>query len=274
MNHPLHLNEGANHIKALLYCPFTFTGKERDAETGFSYYGARYYDPEVSSLFLSVDPCSDNYPGISPYAYCAWNPVKLVDPDGREIWVVGDDGITYKYENGKLYHMDGNLYRGKDCFANKVCNDLRKLEKQGLKTEITDMASNKSKYVVIHSSTKENGTKADNATLETNGVGCGSKIKYNPNLRINSDGKRKPYVGLAHELGHAYNSFCGDVDNTDLPVEKFIGRKDNGDGTHTDYYQPGTIKMSEIFAVRFENRVRGKNNQRVTYDGFYIGKYL
>ena len=62
---------------------FTFTGKERDTETGFSYYGARYYDPEVSALFLSVDPCSDKYPGISPYAYCAWNPVKLVDPDGK-----------------------------------------------------------------------------------------------------------------------------------------------------------------------------------------------
>ena len=64
--------------------PFTFTGKERDSETGFSYYGARYYDPELSALFLSVDPCADKYPGISPYAYCAWNPVKLVDPDGRE----------------------------------------------------------------------------------------------------------------------------------------------------------------------------------------------
>ena len=27
---------------------------------------------------------ADKYPSISPYAYCAWNPVKLVDPDGRE----------------------------------------------------------------------------------------------------------------------------------------------------------------------------------------------
>ena len=27
---------------------------------------------------------ADKYPNISPYAYCAWNPVKLVDPDGRD----------------------------------------------------------------------------------------------------------------------------------------------------------------------------------------------
>ena len=34
--------------------------------------------------WLSVDPMADKYPNISPYAYCAWNPVKLVDPDGRD----------------------------------------------------------------------------------------------------------------------------------------------------------------------------------------------
>ena len=33
--------------------------------------------------WLSVDPLSDKYPGISPYAYAAWNPIKYVDPDGR-----------------------------------------------------------------------------------------------------------------------------------------------------------------------------------------------
>ena len=68
-----------------LFHPFTFTGKEKDSETGFSYFGARYYDSDLSGLFISVDPMADKYPTISPYAYCAWNPVKLVDPDGREI---------------------------------------------------------------------------------------------------------------------------------------------------------------------------------------------
>ena len=74
--------------------------------------------------------------------------------------------------------------------------------------------------------------------------------------------------------GKAYNSFCGDVDNTSLLVEKIIERRDNGDGTYTVSYQTGTIKMNEIYAVRFENRIRGKNNQRITYDRYYIGKYL
>ncbi len=74
----------SNHNVSPYNHPFTFTGKERDSETGFSYFGARYYDSDLSGLFLSVDPMSDKYPNISPYAYCAWNPLKLVDPDGNE----------------------------------------------------------------------------------------------------------------------------------------------------------------------------------------------
>ena len=61
-----------------------FTGKERDGETGYGYFGARYMDHELMTMWLSVDPMADKYPSISPYAYCAWNPVKLVDPDGME----------------------------------------------------------------------------------------------------------------------------------------------------------------------------------------------
>ena len=37
------------------------------------------------TMWLSVDPMAYKYPSISPYAYCAWNPVKLIDPDGRNI---------------------------------------------------------------------------------------------------------------------------------------------------------------------------------------------
>lgn len=61
---------------------FSSTGKERDEETGYGYFGARYMDHELMTMWLSVDPMADKYPSISPYAYCAWNPVRLVDPDG------------------------------------------------------------------------------------------------------------------------------------------------------------------------------------------------
>jgi RHS repeat-associated protein len=64
--------------------PYKFSGKEKDEESGYSYFGARYYDSDLS-VWLSVDPMAGKYPGISPYAYCANNPVMLVDPNGMDI---------------------------------------------------------------------------------------------------------------------------------------------------------------------------------------------
>ena len=65
----------------------TFSAKEKDSETGLSYFGSRYYSSDLS-IWLSVDPMSDKYPSLSPYVYCANNPVKLVDPNGEEVdWV-------------------------------------------------------------------------------------------------------------------------------------------------------------------------------------------
>ena len=64
---------------------FKFTGKERDYESGYDAFGARYYSC-VFGHWLSVDPLADKYPNISPYAYCGWNPINAIDPDGRDVW--------------------------------------------------------------------------------------------------------------------------------------------------------------------------------------------
>ncbi len=93
-----HKTEGVKRIQTMWFYSFIFTGKERDEETGYGYFGARYMDHELMTMWLSVDPMADKYLGVSPYAYCAWNPVKLVDPDGREIWK------PEMYRNGDIYY--------------------------------------------------------------------------------------------------------------------------------------------------------------------------
>ena len=66
---------------------YKFTAKELDNETSYTYFGARYYDSELSG-WLSVDPMSDERRWVSPYAYCQWNPLILVDPSGMlDGWV-------------------------------------------------------------------------------------------------------------------------------------------------------------------------------------------
>ena len=42
--------------------------------------------------WLSVDPMADDYLHISPYAYCVWNPVGHIDPDGRDVWDIDQNG--------------------------------------------------------------------------------------------------------------------------------------------------------------------------------------
>ena len=84
-----HIIEGENCTQTMRFYPFVFTGKERDEETGYGYFGARYMDHELMTVWLSVDPLADKYPNISPYAYCVWNPIKLVDPDGRDTAFAG-----------------------------------------------------------------------------------------------------------------------------------------------------------------------------------------
>ena len=82
MNHPAHKSEWANLTPNVWFYPFSFTGKERDAETGYGYFGARYMDHEILTSFISVDRYASKYPFISPYVYCVWNPIILTDPTG------------------------------------------------------------------------------------------------------------------------------------------------------------------------------------------------
>lgn len=108
-----------NHTQPLRFHPFVFTGKERDEETGYGYFGARYMDQELMTGWLSVDPMSDKYPSISPYSYCAWNPVKLVAPDGLTPRIyVETKGIGHAFVsveiNGKLIVYTYGRYLGGD----------------------------------------------------------------------------------------------------------------------------------------------------------------
>jgi RHS repeat-associated protein len=65
-----------------------FGGKERNAETGLDYFGARYYSSQTGR-FTSVDPVLDMKGALidpqqwNRYTYVRNNPMRYVDPDGR-----------------------------------------------------------------------------------------------------------------------------------------------------------------------------------------------
>ena len=78
--------------------PFKFSGKELDDITGLYDHGARSRDPKLT-MWYGVDPLYEKYPDMSPYVYCAGNPVNFIDPDGmRKFCVTNDDGSIVETE--------------------------------------------------------------------------------------------------------------------------------------------------------------------------------
>ena len=262
-------------ISAKIPC-LSFTGKERDEETGYGYFGARYMDHELLTSFISVDRYADKYPSISPYAYCAWNPIRITDPTGDTIVIKGDNA-NYLYVDGKLYNHDGSKAKGADKFAKASRKALEKCSKKGLSCEIQELQNSSNNIVITRSSDGSNRCRSDSHIDESNGVGCGSTIEFNPeSTGLKLDGKRPAYVGLAHELGHAYDANEGGVlknPNGKNPYITFTRWDPVPDNPHI--YAPTTyfFDLNELNAMRFENRVRSKRNQRVTYDGFDITPY-
>jgi len=107
---------------------YTFSAKEKDTETGLSYFGSRYYSSDLS-IWLSVDPMSDKYPPLSPYTYCANNPVKLVDPNGKDWFeneLTGDVYYSEDYRKGdeKLIDGEGWKWMGENDMFGKTADEV------------------------------------------------------------------------------------------------------------------------------------------------------
>jgi RHS repeat-associated protein len=80
---------------------YKYTTKERDAESGYDYFGARYYDARIGR-WMAVDPLAEKYQGYSPYVYSMNQPTSSFDADGRfVISAVVGNGVRY-YEVSRI----------------------------------------------------------------------------------------------------------------------------------------------------------------------------
>jgi len=89
-----------------------YGGKEKDATLpSFPFYDfeARMYYPAYAR-FTTMDPLAEKYYSISPYAYCAGNPVNLVDPDGKRTLVFINSDGNYEVVDVDLSNDDYGIY--------------------------------------------------------------------------------------------------------------------------------------------------------------------
>ena len=198
--------------------PYKFSGKELDEETGYSYFGARYYDPNIS-IWLSVDPLSDEYPSHSPFNYALLNPIRLVDPDGTTVVPSGEEE-SRAYNNYKSYVNDqiakydsktnklrenGHENRANRRDENRSSNDWVKMG-----NELQELEDSKDTYTIRmgNNITNEHG----GGNLSYNGSDSYGNQIIDVNLKVGGDFSTMQKMG--HELTHAYQFETGKLDLT------------------------------------------------------------
>ena len=180
----------------------------------YTYFGARYMDHELMTMWLSVDPLADKYPGISPYAYCAWNPVKLVDPDGREVYITIDNERYYlnivnnkaiwKTKEGKPIVFD----KGQTFFYKLTKSLNLLLSKDFGRNLVEELANDKVHELEIVKSSR------DGACYETSTLGwTGFSSRGDYETTDYSNGGSPEFIRLAHELGHFYCKWYNTIEN-------------------------------------------------------------
>ena len=94
---------------------YKYNGKELDMMSGLNTYdyGARQYNP-VASTWDRMDPLCEKYYNVSPYVYCANNPMKYKDLNGDSLTMdmasleaiynalPDETNITFRFDNGVL----------------------------------------------------------------------------------------------------------------------------------------------------------------------------
>ncbi|MBQ9184610.1 MAG: hypothetical protein IJ151_01905, partial [Bacteroidales bacterium] len=104
-----------------------------------------------TGAFLSIDPMAEKYYSISPYSYCAANPVNLVDPEGEHIWELHQDGRVYLVDENEKVHIlyatnvNGERINKSILFhSDDIPQSLSKEDKEG----ISKVTFDKSEYKV------------------------------------------------------------------------------------------------------------------------------
>ena len=253
---------------------YSFNAKELDEETGMYYYEARYYAPPT---FTSRDPLFEKYFWMTPYAYCANNPVKYVDPSGRKIIIVcPETGKKVKYK------PEMSVPKRSSKFVSDAITGLNFLynNPEGDKNRVADIVNAEPVLTIIQQSIgKSSRYNPNNQTLSWD----------NQSIDVYETGSQSAIVGFAHEIDHAsisisaldrvwkyedgvlqdqkaYIQDCGDAklvtlpgdmkyENSAISYENFIGNLTYGERKLSTYFRSSyippkeTIRTNSIFMI-------------------------
>ncbi len=225
---------------------YRFNGKENQdlighANPGLSDYGARMFAHRMHA-WTTPDPLADKYYSISPYAYCAGNPVNVFDPDGR-----------------KLYYAKGSS----DVFKIKFAEAVKIMNEKGTSYNLAKLDQSDQVYYIQEASPKGNRFDPKTQTIEWDP----SKVSYDDQTGL----LRSPLTSLAHEAGHA-NKYDEAVKNDSL--DSFKASIITVDKQYGNKEEKRNITTTEQYAARRHGEISGPQVTRYDHTGErYPGKF-
>ena len=235
---------------------YKFTGKERDNETGYDYFGARYYDARIGR-WGQIEPMFNKYISFSTYQYSLLNPMILIDADGKDIYLKENQAkdvyniikqnssfdIQYDESTGKLTTIlksneglsgaDKLLFdaiTNPDFIINMICDDVSKRTNE---------------YGNVIPIGRWGGHKDNIATqyIYTNDIKQASKLQI-----------RTEYGSVIHEL-----------------LEAYIGVTENKEYEYSHEEVMKLLKQEEL-AYKYQNVQETTNGKTIFYTRLLIGK--
>jgi len=121
-----------------------YNSQELDKESGYYFYNARHYDPEIAR-FVTPDTVIDgelSTQGWNRYAYCHNNPIVYKDPTGHEAQPSGVDlskGINQLVNSVKSFFTGGNSSK------NNVAQQMQKANDKTVKSSTYNSCTSQTK---------------------------------------------------------------------------------------------------------------------------------
>ena len=215
------------------------------------YYGARYYEPKLS-LWMSTDPKQDKYPNVSSYCYVMDNPIKLIDPDGKDVLIWYMD----KHGRDQLFRFSG--FHGKKSIKipnNQYVKDfiqayLYNAKHGGGKKTIQAVSNHKYEIYVSDSQNGETYYSSDNGQTTV-------YWESRQGLKTTEGGKQSAATALEHEMDHAVD----DANNHKQHVE----RRQMGDSNYDNKEERRVITGSEAQTAKGNKEAIRRNHRGTSY---------
>ena len=183
---------------------FKYNGKEMDRMYGLDTYdhGARQYNP-ARITWDRMDQYAEKYYHLNPYLYCAGNPVRFIDPDGR---APGDFFSTMNaaaIDFGKYYN-DNSIREGRE-YASNILQVKNEDGQTGYTYTVATIGA------------------SDNVKIETNSLGSNKTV-----ANIHTHGKYDFDSGIENNIFSGSNNLSADkrtkVQSNDLGVYNKFGK--------------------------------------------------